>query len=109
MPKGYGLSGATKDGIWKLRAEGLSDSRLSTPAATARERKRCRRRRPATPDDVLRRRRSSEVRAVDKLPANKLFLTGHPPRATPPLPNRYPATQTHQPTAHTKKTCKMQA
>jgi hypothetical protein len=25
MPKGYGLSEATKDGIWKLRAEGLSD------------------------------------------------------------------------------------
>jgi IS30 family transposase len=25
MPRGYGLSEATKDGIWKLRAEGLSD------------------------------------------------------------------------------------
>jgi hypothetical protein len=25
MPKGYGLSEAVKDGIWELRAEGLSD------------------------------------------------------------------------------------
>jgi hypothetical protein len=25
MPKGYGLSEAMKDAIWRLRAEGLSD------------------------------------------------------------------------------------
>jgi transposase, IS30 family len=38
MPKGYGLSEATKDGIWKLRAEGLSDReigrRLGLPRGT---------------------------------------------------------------------------
>ena len=28
MPKGYGLSEATKDGIWELRAEGLSDREI---------------------------------------------------------------------------------
>jgi len=28
MPRGYGLSEATKDGIWKLRAEGLSDREI---------------------------------------------------------------------------------
>jgi len=28
MPKGYGLSEATKDGIWKLRAQGLSDREI---------------------------------------------------------------------------------
>ena len=32
MPKGYGLSEATKDGIWELRAEGLSESRDRAPA-----------------------------------------------------------------------------
>ena len=38
MPKGYGLSEATKDGIWELRAEGLSEAeigrRLGIPRAT---------------------------------------------------------------------------
>ena len=38
MPKGYGLSEATKDGIWELRAEGLSEAeigrRLGSPRAT---------------------------------------------------------------------------
>ena len=28
MPRGYGLSEATKDGIWELRAEGLSDREI---------------------------------------------------------------------------------
>jgi IS30 family transposase len=28
MPRGYGLSEATKDGIWKLRAQGLSDREI---------------------------------------------------------------------------------
>jgi len=28
MPRGYGLSKATKDGIWELRAEGLSDREI---------------------------------------------------------------------------------
>ena len=28
MPKGYALSEATKDGIWELRAEGLSDREI---------------------------------------------------------------------------------
>ena len=28
MPKGYGLSEATKDGIWELRAQGLSDREI---------------------------------------------------------------------------------
>ena len=28
MPKGYGLSEATKDAIWELRAEGLSDREI---------------------------------------------------------------------------------
>ena len=28
MPKGYGLSEATKEGIWELRAEGLSDRKI---------------------------------------------------------------------------------
>ena len=38
MPKGYGLSEATKDEIWELRAEGLSEAeigrRLGSPRAT---------------------------------------------------------------------------
>ena len=38
MPKGYGLSEATKDGIWELRAYGLSEAeigrRLGFPRAT---------------------------------------------------------------------------
>jgi IS30 family transposase len=38
MPRGYGLSEATKDGIWELRAEGLSDReigrRLGLPRGT---------------------------------------------------------------------------
>ena len=38
MPKGYGLSEATKEGIWELRAEGLSDReigrRLGLPRGT---------------------------------------------------------------------------
>ena len=38
MPKGYGLSEATKDGIWELRAQGLSEReigrRLGLPRAT---------------------------------------------------------------------------
>ena len=38
MPKGYGLSEATKDAIWELRAEGLSEAeigrRLGFPRAT---------------------------------------------------------------------------
>jgi IS30 family transposase len=38
MPKGYGLSEATKDGIWELRAKGLSDReigrRLGLPRGT---------------------------------------------------------------------------
>jgi IS30 family transposase len=38
MPKGYGLSEATKDGIWELRAQGLSEAeigrRLGSPRAT---------------------------------------------------------------------------
>jgi hypothetical protein len=28
MPKGYGLSEALQDGIWELRAEGLSDREI---------------------------------------------------------------------------------
>jgi transposase, IS30 family len=28
MPRGYGLSEATRDGVWKLRAEGLSDREI---------------------------------------------------------------------------------
>ncbi len=38
MPKGYGLSEAVKDGIWELRAQGLSEAeigrRLGSPRAT---------------------------------------------------------------------------
>lgn len=33
MAKGYGLSEATKDGIWELRAEGLSIARLGAGSA----------------------------------------------------------------------------
>jgi transposase len=29
MPKGYALSEATKDGIWKLRAQGLSEREIA--------------------------------------------------------------------------------
>ena len=39
MPKGYGLSEATKDAIWELRAQGLSDReigrRLGLPRGSA--------------------------------------------------------------------------
>jgi|SRR5215211_668258 len=56
--------------------------------------------------DGLRRRRRSEVRVVNKLPANRWFLRGLSPRAAPRVPNGYPATQTHQPTVYTKKACK---
>ena len=41
MPKGYGLSEATKDAIWELRAEGLSDReigrRLGLPRGSAEQ------------------------------------------------------------------------
>ena len=36
MPKGYGLSEATKDGIWELRAEGLSDREIGRRLGLAR-------------------------------------------------------------------------
>ena len=36
MPKGYGLSEATKDGIWELRAEGLSDRQIGRRLGLAR-------------------------------------------------------------------------
>ena len=36
MPKGYGLSEATKDGIWELRAEGLSDRKIGRRLGLAR-------------------------------------------------------------------------
>ena len=36
MPKGYGLSEATKDGIWELRAEGLSDREIGHRLGLAR-------------------------------------------------------------------------
>ena len=36
MPKGYGLSEATKDGIWELRAEGLSDREMGRRLGLAR-------------------------------------------------------------------------
>src|SRR4051795_13693399 len=36
MPRGYGLSEATKDGIWELRAEGLSDREVGRRLGLAR-------------------------------------------------------------------------
>ena len=36
MPKGYGLSEATKEGIWELRAEGIERSQDRTPARPCR-------------------------------------------------------------------------
>ena len=36
MPKGYGLSEATKDGTWELRAEGLSDREIGRRLGLAR-------------------------------------------------------------------------
>jgi IS30 family transposase len=36
MPKGYGRSEATKDGIWELRAEGLSDREIGRRLGLAR-------------------------------------------------------------------------
>ena len=40
MPKGYGLTEAVKDGIWELRAQGLSEAeigrRLGFPRVTVR-------------------------------------------------------------------------
>jgi len=33
MPRGYGLSEVTKDAIWKLRAEGLSDREIGRRSA----------------------------------------------------------------------------
>ena len=36
MPKGYGLSEATKDGNWELRAEGLSDREIGRRLGLAR-------------------------------------------------------------------------
>jgi IS30 family transposase len=36
MPKGYGLSDTTKDGIWELRAEGLSDREIGRRLGLAR-------------------------------------------------------------------------
>ena len=36
MPKGYGLSEATKEGIWELRAEGLSDREIGRRLGLAR-------------------------------------------------------------------------
>ena len=36
MPKGYGLSEATKDGVWELRAEGLSDREIGRRLSLAR-------------------------------------------------------------------------
>jgi hypothetical protein len=33
MPRGCGLSEATKDGIWELRAEGLSDREIGPGSA----------------------------------------------------------------------------
>jgi hypothetical protein len=62
---------------------------------------------PRTPNhDGLQRRRRSEVRAANKLPANKLLCEELAQRAAQPVPNDYPAMQTHQPTARIKKTCK---
>jgi hypothetical protein len=36
MPKGQGLSEATKEGIWELRAEGLSDREVGRRLGLAR-------------------------------------------------------------------------
>ena len=36
MPRGYGLSEATKDGIWELRAQGLSDREIGRRLGLAR-------------------------------------------------------------------------
>jgi hypothetical protein len=62
---------------------------------------------PRTPThDVLRRRRRSEVRVVNNCLQTGLISEGLSALPAPPVPNRYPAAQTHQPTARTKKTCK---
>ena len=39
MPKGYALSEATKDAIWELRAEGLSEREIGAPARPAAARR----------------------------------------------------------------------
>ena len=36
MPKGYALSEATKDGIWELRAQGLSEREIGRRLGLAR-------------------------------------------------------------------------
>ncbi len=36
MPKGYGLSEETKDGIWELRGKGLSDREIGRRLGVAR-------------------------------------------------------------------------
>jgi len=37
MPRGFGLGAATKEAIWKLRAQGLSDREVGRRLGLARE------------------------------------------------------------------------